>query len=161
SCTARSTGRGLRLTEIVRATMSFSMHNKKGVFISHIADESPVADALKIYLRSCFGQSLPVFVSSDYESIPTGEQWYRAITGAIMDAAAFIVLLSRHSIDRRWINFESGLAVAAGAKILPLTIRAFNPEDVGLPLSQLHLRTLGDQLALQGVIRAIAEATAA
>jgi hypothetical protein len=50
-----------------------------GIFISHIGDEAPVADALKAYLMRCFGPSLQVFVSSDYDSIATGEEWYRAI----------------------------------------------------------------------------------
>jgi hypothetical protein len=126
------------------------MPSNKGVFISHIADEAPVADALKAYLKRCFGQAFRVFVSSDYESIATGEEWYRAITSGIMNADVVIVLLSRYSVDRRWINFESGLALGAGVKVLPLTIRGFSPGDVGLPLSQLHLRTLFGRAGIGG-----------
>ena len=106
-----------------------------GVFISHIADEAPVADALKAYLVRCFGASLPVFVSSDYNSIATGKEWYRAIIGGIRAAGVVVVLLSRYSVDRRWINFESGLTLGANIRMLPLTIRGFHPGDVGLPLS--------------------------
>lgn len=130
-----------------------------GVFISHIAEEAPVADALKTYLKRWFGPEFRVFVSSDYDSIPTGEEWYRAITSGIMGADVVVVLLSRYSVDRRWINFESGLAVGAKVRILPLTIRSFDPGEVGLPLSNLHLRNLADDLALDGVVHAIAEAT--
>jgi hypothetical protein len=137
------------------------MRSKNGVFISHIQEEAPVADALKTYLKRCFGQALHVFVSSDYDSIPTGEEWYRAIVGGIIEADVVVVLLSQYSVDRRWINFESGVAVGAKVRILPLTIRGFSPGEVGLPLSQLHLRAVADQLALEGVVEAIAEATLA
>jgi hypothetical protein len=133
------------------------MTTKGGVFISHITDEAPVADALKVYLKKCFGQTLPVFVSSDYYSIPTGEEWYRAIVTGVAEASIVIVLLSRYSVDRRWINFESGLALGAKVRLLPLTIRGFEPGDVGLPLSHLHVRTLVHELTLESVVRAIAE----
>jgi TIR domain len=113
-----------------------------GVFISHITDEAPVADGLKVYLQRCFGPALPVFVSSDYVSIPTGDEWYRAILGGVMETDLFIVLLSRDSIDRRWINFEAGLAIGAKRRVVPLTIRGLASGDVGLPLSQMHLRSL-------------------
>ena len=130
-----------------------------GVFISHITDEAPVADALKVYLRRCFGPTLKVFVSSDYNSIATGEEWHRAILGAIREASVFVVLLSRESVERRWINFESGFAWGAGVKMLPLTFRNFSPGEVGFPLSQLHMRTLVDELALESVVQVVADAT--
>jgi hypothetical protein len=69
------------------------MKSNKSVFISHIVDEAPVADALKTYLIRCFGQGFPVFVSSDYDSTATGEEWYRAILGAIRAASVVVVLL--------------------------------------------------------------------
>src|ERR1700675_1091582 len=62
------------------------------------------------------------------------------------------------TVDRRWINFESGLARGAKIRVLPLTIRGFQPGEVGLPLSQLHVRALVDELAVEGVVRAIADA---
>jgi hypothetical protein len=75
------------------------MESSRSIFISHIADEAPVADALKTYLMRCFGQRFSIFVSSDYDSIATGEEWYRAIVNAIRSASAVVVLLSRDSID--------------------------------------------------------------
>jgi hypothetical protein len=52
------------------------------------------------------------------------------------------------------------LALGANIKFLPLTIRGFGATEVGLPLSQFHLRALVDELALEGAIRAIADAIA-
>jgi len=137
------------------------MPKSGGVFISHITDEAPVADALKVYLQRCFGPALSVFVSSDYVSIPTGDEWHRAILSGIGDASLFVVLLSPESVERRWINFESGFAWGANVKMLPLTIRGFGPGEVGFPLSQRHIRTLVDELAIESVVRAVADATGA
>ena len=106
-----------------------------------------------------FGASLPVLVSSDYDSIATGEEWYRAVDGRIRAAGVVLVLLSRYSVGERWINFEAGLALGAKVRLLPLIIRGFHPGDVGLPLSQFHVRMLADALAVEEVTHAIAEAT--
>jgi hypothetical protein len=110
-------------------------------------------------LKRFFGETLSVFVSSDYDSIATGEEWYRAISDGLLGAKAVIVLLSKYSADRRWINFEAGVAVGAGRRLLPVTIRSFPPSQVGLPLGQHHLRVLTDSMALQGLMIAISEAT--
>jgi hypothetical protein len=130
-----------------------------GVFISHISSEAPIADALKTYLKRCFGLGSPVFVSSDYDSISTGDEWYRAIVAGILDARAVVVLLSKYSVDARWINFEVGLALGASVRVFPLTIRHISAGDVPPPLSQLHVRNLADPLAVEGLIQAIAEVT--
>jgi len=45
------------------------------VFISHILEESLVALVLQKYRRAAFGDTLTVFVSTDKESIPIGQQW--------------------------------------------------------------------------------------
>lgn len=131
---------------------------KEGVFISHITEEAPIADAVKVYLKRCFGHTLSVFVSSDYDSIETGEEWYRAIVESLLRAKVVIALLSKYSIDRRWINFEAGITVGAKHRLLPVTIRGFQPESVGWPLGQLHVRTLLNELTLESLVAAIAEA---
>jgi hypothetical protein len=130
-----------------------------GIFISHTNDEAPVADALKVYLKRCFGQDFRVFVASDYDSIPTGEDWYRAIVTSVVRASAVIILLSRHSVDRRWINFEAGIAIGAGRPLLPFAIRGLQPIEVGLPLSHRHIRQLSDAVSLEALVRDVAELT--
>jgi hypothetical protein len=93
---------------------------REGVFISHIADEGPVAIALKDFLREAFADNLKVFVSSDYESITSGEEWFRAIVEAIKSARIVLVLLSPMSVNRRWINFESGVGLGASVQTIPI-----------------------------------------
>ena len=59
------------------------MNAKEGIFISHIAEEKVVANRLKELLQTTFAPSLKIFVSSDYESISSGQDWFNAICGAL------------------------------------------------------------------------------
>jgi hypothetical protein len=95
------------------------MDAKEGVFISHIVEEKAAANRLKDPLRATFGPTLEIFVSSDYESIGSGEDWFNAICGALRVARVVFVLLSEASVDRRWINFEAGVGVGALALVTP------------------------------------------
>jgi len=64
------------------------MEAKEGVFISHIADEKAAANRLKQLLQATFGLTLKIFVSSDYESIGSGKDWFNAICGALRVASS-------------------------------------------------------------------------
>lgn len=123
------------------------------VFISHITEEAPVAEAIKAYLKRCFGQTFSVFVSSDYDSIQTGEEWYRAIVDGILGARAVIVLLSRYSVDQPWINFEAGVAVGAKKSVLPVWIRSLPPVQVPSPLAGLQVQESCDHGAASSLAR--------
>ncbi len=136
---------------------------KAEVFISHITDEAPVAEALKLFIKSSFGDRVEVFVASDYDSIGTGDDWFRAIVDSISRATVTIVLLSHESTRRSWINFETGYsygrADAAGhRRIVPLRFRGLEAGDVGFPLAHFHIRKLIDKTALTGMLATISEA---
>jgi hypothetical protein len=81
------------------------MDETRGVFISHIGEGSATAILLKDLLQRTFSCNLPVFVSSDYESIRGGDMWYTRIVQGIRASAVVIVLLSPDSVERKWINF--------------------------------------------------------
>lgn len=128
------------------------------VFISHISEEAPAADALKELLLSSFG-GLRVFVSSDYESITTGEEWFRAIMDGLSSSDCVISLLSRYSVNKRWINFEAGYTLGGGKRLVPMLFRGLRAEEVGTPLAQLHVRELLDEVAVRVLLSIISEQT--
>jgi hypothetical protein len=132
-----------------------TMNGNAGVFISHITEEQEVAAKLKSGLRHAFGSKLNVFVSSDYMSIPGGDQWYSRIVESLKTVQVVLVLLSDQSVDRRWINFEAGIGVGADAQVIPLVIRGFGKSDVGPPLSQLQVRDLHDPKDVSALIHDI------
>ena len=56
------------------------------VFISHIAEEAPLALTLKNLIESTFSGQLDVFASSDSEDIPPGARWLQRITDALAES---------------------------------------------------------------------------
>jgi hypothetical protein len=135
------------------------MFRKCDVFISHINEERGIADKLKSFLIEAFGEDFKVFVSSDYRSIPGGKVWYSEIIESLTAAPVVLVLLSEVSVGRRWINFEAGVGIGAGSLVIPLVGEGFPRGKVGLPLSQLQVRTLNDSRDVDGVLDDIAERT--
>ena len=123
--------------------------NRHGIFISHINEERPLALRLQKLLETALSPKPPVFVSSDYDSIRSGEEWYRAILLGIRRSEAVVVLLSPQSIDRRWINFEAGIGLGQESQVIPVVWRGLTKEEVSFPLGQLHARELdeGDECA--------------
>jgi len=134
------------------------MHTKEGVFISHITGEKSAANRLKELLRETFGPTLKIFVSSDYESIGSGADWFSAISTALRTARVILVLLSEGSVDRRWINFEAGVGVGAEDLVIPLVFRGFAKGNIGMPLAPLHARSLSDAKDVRAMINDIAKA---
>lgn len=128
--------------------------NKKtvGIFISHITEEKAVANKLKSFIRQALGRDVGVFVSSDYISIPGGEPWFTKIVESLKSVKVVLVLLSEHSVDRRWINFEAGIGIGAEAKVIPVVFRNLDKGDVGVPLSELQVRDLHDPRGVRGIL---------
>lgn len=132
--------------------------SKSGVFISHIVDEKTAAQVLKEFLRTTFGQDLKVFVSSDYESIQSGKDWFNEIVGALTSAQVVLVLLSELCLDKRWINFEAGVGVGAGAIVVPVVYRGLGKGGIGPPLAALQARSLDDSEDVRALVNDLGQA---
>jgi len=63
------------------------MENVASIFISHISEEQALAAILKKHLKSDFGESVTVFVSSDLENITAGDEWLKSIEKALATAS--------------------------------------------------------------------------
>src|SRR5207245_1239204 len=95
---------------------------KRGVFISHIAEERDVAAMLKAGIQEAFGKDFPVFVSSDSTSIKSGKPWYDEILAHLRSTEVVILLITKRSVDRRWINFEAGVGLGENAAVIPAVV---------------------------------------
>ncbi|HKX00609.1 MAG TPA: toll/interleukin-1 receptor domain-containing protein [Bryobacteraceae bacterium] len=129
---------------------------KIDIFISHFSEEFAAADLVERLLKSAFGEQLNVFVSY---KIPVGDQWFPTIIESLGSACVVLVLLSRQSVGKRWINFEAGLGVGADAKVLPYTIGDLRPGDVGFPLSPLQVQRLNDRSCINELLERIKNET--
>ena len=135
---------------------SLENEKKSGVFISHSADEKEVALKIRSLLRNAFGKDFDVFISSDYRSIPGGDNWFESITRKLKTSKIVLVMLSKYSVDRRWINFEAGVGLGADARVIPIVFRNFDKDDVGRPLSLLQVRDTKVVKDLEGMLTDIA-----
>lgn len=126
------------------------------VFLSHIAEEKPLALSLKKSIEAAFLDLVDVFVSSDPESIAFGQKWLDGISGALKSCAIELVLCSPISIQRPWINFEAGAGWVRGIPVVPLCHSGINKDKLPIPLKLLQAANLGDADDLQGIFAAIA-----
>jgi hypothetical protein len=119
-----------------------------GVFISHISEEKPVALALQKHLRFAFGESLPVFVSTDKTSIGGGQKWFEQIITKLRSAKVVLSLISQESRRREWINFEAGFGDGGNLLVVPVAIRNFPLGQLSFPLAGYQGRSIDDIGAL-------------
>ena len=138
-----------------RRQQELSGGNRTGIFVSHFGPESPIALHLKKFILASFTPAIPVFVSSDYDSIPSGE-WFQKILEGLRKSEAIICLLSPVSIERRWINFEAGFGFGAESEVIPLVWGKLDKSAVGMPLGQLQARALGDPGDVKAMMKALA-----
>lgn len=108
-------------------------HNASvGVFLSHVEEEAPLAGKLKVELE----RALPgatVFVSA--VDIGLGEAWLKAVSDALDGARTVLVLCSRRSTSKPWVNFESGAGWLRHGKVIPLCHGGMTKDALPHPLS--------------------------
>jgi hypothetical protein len=130
--------------------------SRKLVFVSHISEEAGVADWLKETLNRDFLQIFEVFVSSDTESIDAGDDWFESVRSGLERAQVLIVLCSRASVLRPWVNFELGAAWMRGTPIVPVCHSGMTPGNLPSPLSKRQALDLRDPDGLERLYRRLA-----
>jgi TIR domain len=87
--------------------------SKPLVFISHDSRDAELAMAFENLLTDASGGNLKSFRSSDKTGkagMEYGSEWYSAIMKALKQSSDVVALLTKHSLDRPWILFETGVA---------------------------------------------------
>ncbi len=90
------------------------------LFLSHIASEGLIALVLKEWIQKIFGGRIKVFVSSDIRNITAGDIWLNNVDQALSKAKILLVLCSPSSVNRPWVNFETGGAWIKRIPVIPL-----------------------------------------
>ncbi|MCJ7503362.1 MAG: toll/interleukin-1 receptor domain-containing protein [Acidobacteriia bacterium] len=111
------------------------------IFISYVHEEAAIAEALQTYLRDVYaGQK--VFLSSDQWQIFAGDIWFDRIRAELGPAKVVILLLSKRSVARPWVNFEAGAAWLSDKKIIPVCIGDLDKGDLPKPYSSIQAVSL-------------------
>jgi len=98
------------------------------LFISHISKETELAQMLKKYVARDFLNIWDIFVSSDGSSILGGDRWLDELSEALKGAKVEIVLCSKESITRPWVNFEAGAGWIRNIAIVPVCHSGMKPD---------------------------------
>jgi hypothetical protein len=109
------------------------------VFLSHIAEEGPLAAAVKQALETAV-VDLEIFVSG--VDIQLGQAWLDSLDRAFDNSKAVLVLCSRRSIARPWVNFEGGGGWGRRIKVIPVCHGGLTREDLPHPFSIFQSHTL-------------------
>ena len=112
------------------------------VFVSHINPEAPLASVLKKWIEDAFVGKVRVFVSSEDDSIPPGQEWFREIADSLSSTKVLLAICSKESVHRPWINFEAGAGWIRGIPVIPLCHSGMTVGGLPQPLS--HLQALDD-----------------
>lgn len=108
------------------------------IFISHISKEAELAEILKVNLVKDFLGMIEVFVSSDSSSIQLGQKWLDELDKNLKEAQIEIVLCSKDSVVRPWINFEAGGGWVRGIPVVPICHTDIKPTELPIPLNMLE-----------------------
>ncbi len=129
---------------------------KPKVFISHISEEGRIAQLIKAKVSSDFLGMIDVFVSSDQVSISVGSKWLDEVDEALKVAQIELVLCSKHSVSRPWINFEAGAGWVKGIPIVPICHTGMRPVDLPIPLNMLQGIEASDPAGWQRIYNLLA-----
>ncbi len=127
------------------------------VFISHITTEKEIAIAFKELIERSFLGMIDVFVSSDPNSIAMGGRWLNNITYGLQNCVIEIVIASRISVTRPWINFEAGAGWVRDVPVIPLCHSGMTPSTLPAPLGSLQAALATDPTHLERVLSVIAK----
>jgi hypothetical protein len=105
-------------------------------FLSYRSVEARFADVLKSHLVEDFIGLIDIFLASDTTSIPAGARWLADIVEGLRRSQLHIVICSKYSMSRPWINYEAGAAGVRGVPIVPLCHSGLVPAQLPVPLSE-------------------------
>jgi hypothetical protein len=112
------------------------------IFISHIHENEAVANKLKEFFISLFGEKIEVFISGDPKNIHAGQDFFTTIIDGIKRCDCMIILCSPDSVKRYYIYFEAGAAAILGRTIIPLCFGGQSPGALPTPLDHIRAQAI-------------------
>jgi TIR domain len=117
------------------------------IFISFVHEDESVASAVKRLLEEALQESpvqespgalVAAFMSSDQSQVYAGEPWLDKITTALREAEIVLLMFSRRSVGRPWVNFEAGGAMLLGKTVIPCCYGNLNPSSLPHPYGSIQ-----------------------
>ena len=112
------------------------------LFVSFVHEDEKVASAVQGLLQTELDLREEVFLSSDKSQIYAGDRWLEKIKEALLAAEIVILMLSRRSVARPWVNFEAGAAWLADKKVIPVCYGNLSKDALPHPYSAIQALNL-------------------
>lgn len=110
---------------------------KPTIFFSHSAKDRNVILPIKEKLMKITSGVIQIFMSSDGQSIPFGNNWIHKIEDGLNNAKIMFVFVTPTSIESGWIYFEAGFAYSKGIDVIPVGV-GIDIGSIRPPLSLLQ-----------------------
>lgn len=117
------------------------------IFISFIHEEGKYAEAVQAFITQILGTEAKPFLSSDQMQVYAGEKWLERIMDELKTAKIVILMLSKKSVQRPWVNFEAGAAWTRDIVTIPVCFKDLRKGELPKPYSSLQavdLSSYGD-----------------
>jgi len=111
--------------------------------MSFVHEDQEVANATKRLIEGELNLK-DVFLSSDRAQVYAGDLWLEKITAALKDSKVVVLMLSKRSVGRPWVNFEAGGAWLTGKKIIPCCYGNLTKGSLPHPYAAIHALDLGE-----------------
>jgi hypothetical protein len=115
------------------------------VFISFVHEDEKVAHSVQRYLVDMLGPKAGVFISSDRWQIFAGENWLARIESVLSAARVVVLMLSRRSVKRPWVNFEAGRAWLTNKTMIPVCYGNLTKDTLPKPYSGIQSLNLPEE----------------
>ena len=126
------------------------------IFISHIHEHGKLSSVLTDEIARLLLGGVGFFVSSDRVSITGGDKWLDKVETALKNAAIVMVICTKESVHRPWVNFEAGGAWMIKKRVVPLCFGGLQPSDLPQPLASRQAYDGADSDDLVDLVKLIA-----
>lgn len=101
--------------------------NSYSIFVSHYSEEYPIAKAVKELIEESFSGFPEVFLSID---ISRGTDWFQVVRERLTASDEILTIFTYKSVDRPWVNIETGYGIMAGKVVTPLLFGGYAKSDL-------------------------------
>jgi len=129
--------------------------NKPTIFFSHSSLDKDVLSRLKELFVDKTGGTIEVFLSSDGQSIPMGQNWVHRIQDALNQNSLMFVFITPNSINSNWIYFEAGFAYSKNISVVPIGFLGIDLSIISPPMSLLQGFNIFNKDGLNNLIAVI------
>jgi hypothetical protein len=109
------------------------------IFVSHESNATREAVEFKRLILE-YSTEVQVFLSSDWDSLASGEPWFNLLVDEIRHCDELFVMVTRHeTFNNLWINFEIGMFFGRKKSPKILIFGGFPVADIPHPIGGLQL----------------------